>query len=189
MAADINLLTIARINERIKLVMLSSHHVYMIALNAMFLSRKTTEGVAGFASVTTQLRSFSTKLNERMDGLQHQLAQFIGIMGTYAKIKRLKSIIDRLEDCPEAVALIRDMGAKIGQLEDDLDMRTQLLLKELDRVLLLVGMGQNLAVLAKVEANGTGDLSAVLSGIAEEMDSAIVQIEQFVHASKFQLAA
>lgn len=157
----------------------------MIALNAMFMSRKTQHGINGFSAVTSELRNFSGKLNKRMNTLSEQIATLVGLVATASKQNRNQQLIlaayrkaNLNMDCIRATQSDSALNTAVAQL-----------VMELERALNLIGIGQSLVVLAKVEANNAGELSQVLTGIANDMDSTIAFIEELIHFGQQQLCA
>ncbi len=181
------LLAIARTSILIKKVVGRSEKVHRIALNAMFMSRKSADGVAGFSSVTTQLRSFSKNLNERMRKIEGSIRAMVGTIGLRKKTQRFHQVVIRIPAGNASDKFAR-LGSDVSAMQRVTAQAVGKLEAELDRTLMFVRIGQNLAVLAKVQANVAGDQRGALRKIAEELDQAIDAIENDISGCQRQLA-
>jgi hypothetical protein len=189
MENEINLGRIADVNENIKQIVRTSDKVYMIALNAMFMSRKTKVGVSGFSAVTSELRSFSGKLNKHMSKLKIRIGLLVDQVARVSKLKKRRLLLEAAISRSGIHSHRKLNCIESDSLDLDLDIAVSQFLNELNKALTLIGVGQNLVVLAKVEANGAGELSHELTDIANSMDDTIVLIENLVRYGQQQLAA
>ncbi len=177
MSQKINLGAVAEVNQAMRQVVSRARRVYLIALNAMFMSRKTNQNVAGFSSVTLQLRNFSDKLTRQIEINMKQVEMLVTLVANNAKAQRRYFLLDS--------ALQKSglhQGARIGRSSADelnlaIERSLQALKSDMERTLVLIGTGQNLVVLAKIEANLTGGLSQQLRLIADDMENVIIEIE------------
>lgn len=184
-----NLITISEINETARNVVARSHRVYMIALNAMLMSKKTLSSGGGFGSVTTQLRDFSNKLDSQIQTLKTHVSSLAYGTASLHKLKRYEKLIAKLKGVQGFELIHKRVNKEQTVLAEQNNYLIHVLTSDLERLLLQIGIGSNLAVLAKVEANETGALSESLCAISEEMSATIEEIEQLVTLSKNRLRA
>lgn len=190
MSANIDLPLIAAINTRISAIITRSEKIYMIALNAMFLSKKSTAGMGGFSSVTAQLRGFSRTLSKRMEDLRRQTSELSTTVAENRKLLNYNRIVENIDKLANGeLTLHKNLRESITLARGESEHKADLLQKELLRLEKLIGVGQNLTVLAKVEATNTGSISDMLMSISSDMDDAIAEIDRFISTSMKQLKA
>lgn len=189
MSECIDLRAIGSVNSRIRAIIDRSEKIYMIALNAMFMSRKATGGIGGFSSVTAQLRGFSRTLSKRMEDLRKRTAELSYITAETRKFQNFKRIVSQIDQRIGEKNIHRRIEQHAATAQEKLEYISEALLKELSRLERLIGVGQNLTVLAKVEATATGSISDMLMTISGDMDDAIEEIDQFITTSMRQLKA
>ena len=189
MPGKIDLATIAIINNSIRQILMRSDKVYLIALNAMFVSRKATDGTPGFTTVTTQLRQFSGELNRQMHELKNNCSELVLQMSLLAKLQRTIRYTGKIHHLSGTETMRNRNNGLLQQLSGEVDLRIRTLSACLNRVLAMITIGQNLAVLAKVEASCATSIQKNLADIADKMDQTINEIEHIVDHNRALLAA
>ena len=184
------------IKEEIKHVNKISRKIYMLALNAMFMSRRAGGAGTGYARVTRELRAFSENLEKSMNQLIVMSATMTDKVSIDVKISRRKRIFKQA---------ITQADKRHGTIDISLKDRVQTNLKvnnngfsdvsrRLARLRQLARQGQNVAVLAKVEAMHINTDSEVLHTIGDEVSVYVEQVENsmlvaFQNANDTKVAA
>lgn len=184
-APDSELARGVRLNERVKATVQSSRQVYVIALNAMFAARQSHINVPGFTKVTEELRGFSQHLDRRMQGFRAGLQELVESGAEEIKQQRRGGHFQRAaEGCRKAGVInprLQQTLAMQLQRREDINRRLAELREQLGReirqAVMLCAVGEQLAVLAKVEATVGGDESE-LGGVAERLQDAIASIQK-----------
>ncbi len=180
-SSDIN--NIITVNESVKQVVGISRKVYLIALNAMFMARKTDGMASGFGSVTTELRGFSDRLERQMQSLAEGIYQLVQLLAQLLKQQRYRGYLEQTSkniDDPLLNQQFDEVLARhnsyLKQTADDFEVQKSRVLCDLEKASKLCDMGDNLAVLAKIESVGTGSLSAALKQVSEQIELTVMDI-------------
>lgn len=172
----VTLSEISEINEHTKDVLKESRRLYRVSLNAMFASRRINVGIDGFIEVTSLLRDFSDQLNSQVIRLSSSVNQAIYYM---VLLSRAKNRI-RLTDLAVKLAGRQFTTSSLNQHVNDLTNKSELIVtkinSEIGRCLRLIQVGENLTVLAKVEANSVPVHSGDLDTITNDMDGIMLSI-------------
>lgn len=183
------------IKEDVKLVNKLSRKIYMLALNAMLLSRRAGSAATGYARVTKELRSFSEKLENSMQHLTNLSAGMADTVSASVKRKRIVSLYN------QAIKLAKQRSTcSSGFFEKsssiNLDVNNSSfneVAQHLLRLQQLCRQGHSVAMLAKVEAMHVGSNSAILHGIGEEVSTFVEEVEAAMmvafSCAKFERAA
>ncbi|MFZ5466119.1 MAG: hypothetical protein ACOZAI_02535 [Pseudomonadota bacterium] len=183
MRRDAELLRVVRLNEAIKAVVEASRQVYTIALNAMFAARRSLVRVPGFTRVTEELRVFSQRLDRSVAEVGGSLGQMVRVGAEQAKQARRGRHFERADaGCRRqgaspallAGALATQQARQAGHARR-LGALREAMAGALGRALRLCGIGEQLAVLAKVEAQA-GGANAELESVAVRLQQAIAEI-------------
>ena len=180
---DAELLRVVRLNEAIKAVSEASRQVYTIALNAMFAARQSQVRVPGFTRVTEELRVFSQRLDRSVAEVGGSLGQMVRVGAEQAKQARRGRHFERADaSCrrqgtsPALLAgVLAAQRARQGECARLLENLRHAVVEALGRALRLCGIGEQLAVLCKVEAQA-GGVNAELDAVAVRLQQAIAEI-------------
>jgi len=167
--------TVLVLNEAVKQVVAQSSRLYLTSLNAMFLAKQVGTQAAGFNTVTAELRRFSHAMNGRMDALR---VRIYGLVREVSELQKLDLACRYLESATARTG--RSGGCMVGSsrtaarrvaVASELALNRAKFAVDLGNALRLCTVGENLAVLAKVEAVGAGSAEAVrkLAFIADEV--------------------
>jgi len=182
--SDITLKEITEINKRMRLALHESRRLYRVSLNAMFASRKINVGVEGFIEVTSLLRDFSARLDKQVNHLATSVTQSVYSVATLIKLRRMLGLIERAFTEAKKrykTLYIEDETKRVAVETDKLVQRIS---SEIERSLMLIGVGENLAVLAKVEASTVPEDDNNLNTITDDMEVIVVNINQHITESR-----
>ena len=163
-----------KINEEIKKVVNLSYGMSLVATNAMLVSKRAGERSRGFGVVSSELRMFSGKLRETMNGLGLRIFDLINDVAAIQKQSHerdhLQRAIDQNDKMNEFMGdcFVRkeEVLLRISQsMEKDQDQ----LLSQVRRTLQLCDMGTSLARSAKIESVYGGDMSGTLKQVASQI--------------------
>jgi hypothetical protein len=172
--------TVLVLNEAVKKVVADSSRLYLTSLNAMFLARQVGSQAAGFTTVTTELRRFSNAMNQRMGALRVRIYDLVRQVSELQKIDLAYRYLQGAETrtghhivgshCTvnRRTRVAAELGVNRARFGADLANAQR-----------LCTVGENLAVLAKVEAVGAGSDEAVkkLAYIADEVEEIVNRIQ------------
>ncbi|NOZ10912.1 MAG: hypothetical protein GXP09_07745 [Gammaproteobacteria bacterium] len=175
------------VNEAAKRIMDTSHKVYLIALNAMFMARKVDGSAAGFTTVTTALRVFSDHLNEGMSALSQVIYDLVGSMAVLLKLQRYTRYLSRARGSDRtslrARMVQKVLDRRIAELETAYGgfvSTRRKVQRDLERASKLCDMGEILAVLAKIESTSAGSLAHSLNQVSEEIEQTVAAIDKLL---------
>lgn len=188
---------VTHINEQLKQIVLLSRSVYLTALNAMLLSRRIDNKANGFSSVTRELQKFSKRLNEHVDKVEHDIGQLIAHSARMVKVRRMKTLYEcAIKNAGPAFATHQREAAliKLHQLWNDVERiksasshQVQVTLGKLQDH---YGIGNNLAILAKIESSTIGEFTRELTEITRQIETVMNNIQIRVdHAIQIQTEA
>lgn len=174
---------ILELNEELKLLNRKTEQISMIALNAMLSARNSGVAPAAFTVVTTELRSYCTRLRENAELLSHYIFRMVFSLSQQRKHATKHRIFQRVSDLTAACGeekencpvLRRINDENIRLLEVSQGIKHSLLLT-LTRAIKQSEVGETLGVLAKVEAQyGRADHSLTL--IAKQVSEMVDEIQ------------
>ena len=179
------LIRIVIINEEIKHVNKLSRKIYMLGLNAMLMSRRAGGAETGYARVTRELRLFSENLENAMQQLTKMITQMTNEVSIDVKAKRHSRTFTEA---------IRQSGKRNGAVKLDIENRSKVnadvgydsfrvVAHKFSHLRQLCRQGQNIAVLAKVEAMHINSESDILHNIGEEVSVVVEQVENSMLAA------
>lgn len=179
-----NIDDIVVVNDSIRKIVTISRKVYIIALNAMFMARKTDGMASGFGSVTTELREFSDRLDGHMKGLSVgayellvQVAKQLKRSRDYRYFSRTRSELSMGINIDIVDDVLEYQASQLEGIRHDFDVKRNQVRADLEKAKKLCDTGENLAVLAKIESVGAGGLSESLMQVAEQIGSTINEIQ------------
>ena len=182
------------VNEEIKKVTNLSFGVNLVALNAMLVSKRAGERSRGFGVVSSELRIFSSKLREEMDGLGLRIFDLVNNVAAIQKQSHerdhLQRAIGRDNKMREFISASLDRKeAVLLQLVRSMEKEQNHLLRQVGRTLQLCDMGTSLARSAKIESVYGGDMSGTLKQVASQVEETIEEILGILNTLESQLAA
>lgn len=187
----INYSNVTHINETIKQIVNISRQVNLAALNAMFLSRKGGNRTVGFAAVTTEMRKFSNGLNQQMQRLADSLTKLIYVLSLCKKAEHTSSLMHRALDLSGPLLqddvrknIVDRIETNITDISLQIDATTQNVFKQLEQSETICNVGQNLAVLAKIESQSGGEYEAALMNVSNTIEEIILRIESNLQQAK-----
>ena len=182
-----------QVNEEIKQVTNLSFGVNLVALNAMLVSKRAGERSRGFGVVSSELRMFSGKLREAMNGLGLRIYELVNDIAAIQKQSHERSHLQRAMGQGDQMSGI--MGASLEskekillQLIQAMEKDRHQLLRQVRRTLQLCDMGTSLARSAKIESVYGGDVSSTLQQVAEEIEKTIEEILGILNTLESRLA-
>ncbi len=182
--SDITLKEITEINIRMRLALHESQRLYRVSLNAMFASRKINVGVEGFIEVTSLLRDFSACLDKQMNALADSVTLSVYSAATLIKLRRLLRLLEKAFSNANKRYKTLYIEAETKRSTIETEKLVQRILAEIERSLMLIGVGENLAVLAKVEASTVPEKINNLNTITDDMEVIVVNINQHIVESR-----
>ncbi len=182
-----------QVNEEIKKVTNLSFGVNLIALNAMLVSKRAGERSRGFGVVSSELRVFSGKIREAMNGLGQRIYALINSVAAIQKQSHGRDHLQRVMGQGDKMREV--MGASFARKEEALLKLTRSietdqghLLRQVSRTLQLCDTGTSLARSAKIESVYGGDMSGTLRQVAIQIEGAIEEILGILKALESSLA-
>ncbi len=184
---------IVKANEEIKKVIRISSEVNLVALNAMLTAKRSGEKSHGFRVVSSELRVFSRKLNEVMNGLGALVSGLIDDAASIRKQSRtcryLQAAMDQNGDAKTLLAsIVSRKEAEIRSTGQSVKKDWERLLLQLNRALQLCEMGGALSRSAKIEAVYGGDMSATLKQVANQIELTVDNILSILKSLRIQIA-
>jgi len=182
-----------QVNEEIKKVTSLSFGVNMVALNAMLVSKRAGDRSRGFGVVSSELRIFSGKLRDVMNGLGLRIFDLINDVAAMQKQSHERDHMNRAMGQGDKIREF--MGASIARKEMHLVQIIQAMEKDRDHLLLQVrrtlqlsDMGTSLARSAKIESVYAGDMSDTLKQVANQIEGIVEEILGILIALEARLA-
>jgi hypothetical protein len=176
--------SVTHINEQLKHIVLLSRSVYLTALNAMLLSRRIDDKANGFSSVTRELQQFSKRLNEHVDKVEHDIALLITHSARMVKVRRMKALYERaINNAGPAFATHQREAAliKLNKLWSDVERIKSVSSHQVQITLAKLrdhyGVGNNLAILAKIESSTIGEFTRELTAINHQIETVMNDIQ------------
>jgi len=173
------------VNESIKQVESVTHRIYTVAINAMLIARKINIGTGSFTAVTTELRHFSNNLNNIMKEMKLEIENLV-VLSTLLR-KKYKSYqiweaTQTLSKDSYSLSLMNEVMTKKKHEKDQAIAAVQQSfehLKEMTgKALKMCNLGENLSILAKVEASNANHYDNSLLQISHQIENTTLQIYQ-----------
>jgi hypothetical protein len=175
-----------------KTIVRISGQVNLAALNAMLLSRKGGDKTVSFAAVTKELRKFTINLERQMKHLSDSLNQLIFELSSSKKKQHLNQLMNlALENAKRSSNIdlqLMTQRLKIEQIsrDDGIAIAINQVIKELDKSATVCIIGQNLAVLSKIESQTGDQYQAALANVSDTIDSIINSVDDNLqHATRY----
>ncbi|MBL8482394.1 MAG: chemotaxis protein, partial [Rhodocyclaceae bacterium] len=169
---------LVHINEQIKAVVATAFKINLMALNAIFLSKRAGQAALGFGVLSNELRHFAVDLTEHMAELRTLVAASLHSVTDLLKHARNGAVLARVQPSGTTVrasfqALLARQRIRLENEESEMaamHRRLGLLLDEISR---LVELGGVLARSAKIEAAYGGSFAAALMQVSMDFDQII----------------
>ena len=187
--STIKLSEISEINKRMKFVLHESRKLYRVSLNAMFASRQINVGIEGFVEVTSLLRNFSSRLDKQVNHLADMVTESVYCIATFLKLKNMMRLIENAFSLIKRRYKTLTIEKEYSSLALEADTHVRNIAAEVERSLMLIGVGENLAVLAKVEASSVPEGINQLNTITGDMEYIIVNINKHISETRYYIAA
>lgn len=189
---DISYSNVTHINELTKKIVWISGQVNLAALNAMLLSRKGGDKTVGFAAVTKELRMFTLNLERQMKHLSDSLNHLIFELSSSKKKHHHYHLMNlALENAKRSSYIdlqLMTQRLKIEKisLDDGIANAINRVIKELDKSATVCIVGQNLAVLSKIESQTGDQYQAALANVSDTIDNIISSVDDNLqHATQY----
>jgi hypothetical protein len=189
---DISYSNVTYINELTKTIVRISGQVNLAALNAMLLSRKGGDKTVGFAAVTKELRKFTLNLERQMrhltDSLNHLIFELSSSKRKLHTCHLMKLALENAKRTSNIDLQLMTQRLKINQasLDDEITIAITRVVKELDKSATVCNIGQNLAVLSKIESQTGDQYQAALANVSDTIDTIISNInDNLEHATRY----
>lgn len=172
---DNELMRISFIKKSVKQVNELSRKIYLTGLNAMLMTRRAGGAGTGFSRVTTELRAFSEQLERAMSNLVIDGEKITFDVSYNVQQRRIGDLFREALRQSEERQGKRLFSHSIEQQESSNEFED--MARAINHLSTLCRMGQNIAVLAKVEAMHVGAFSDVLLKIGDEVSVHVDCIE------------
>ena len=177
--ADMDLLSIVRINEEIKRVVSVSFKINIMALNAIFLAKRAGTAALGFGVLSNELRVFSQDLRtcmESLTGLIHQCVNEVSLVLQDIRNSRLLREAVQISPHYPAEHVMAGRDALNSAHEQKLSGLRRQLKRALEDAFQMVELGGVLAKSAKIEAAYGQGFAASLAQVSGEFDGIVEEI-------------
>ena len=186
---SLSLRSVSLINERMKRIVRGSNRLYIISLNAMFSSRSATNGGSGFIEVTALLRDFSQRLDKQVESITTQIDNLILQSALVIKKQKHNKLLLEAIELSDGVSVPAHVYANDKKLSEEINALSDRFSLHLVRCEKFMKIGENLSVLAKVEAAVSADDATLLEPITHDMAETINRIGECLNESQLILAA
>ena len=180
--------SVTHINEELKHITAHSRRIYLAALNAMLIARKISSNRSGFSSVTQELQSFSQKLDLLTSSVEKEIGILISNEAQYLKIRLLAKLGNKTLNSAEINLTTLDRTELLSRLklkQENADSQKNesrknilLTLRNLEKH---CDLGENLAILAKVESTTVREFTQQLTSVSLEIENVIVNIHKCIN--------
>jgi len=182
-----DLLQAVWVGHEIGTVVKTADQMYLIALNAMLMSRRASKGgnmAAGFSRVSGELRNFSKTLESRMTQLKTNVEETVLAVANHTKQERSARIMQQAlqsatskERANNHAAIHTRSDKQLYQSQQKLNEAKSLLVTQLTQLLPICALGQTLAVSARVELIHVPESEDMLTGMVNQIDIIMHTIE------------
>lgn len=177
--AGIDLLSIVRINEEIKMVVAVSFKINIMALNAIFLAKRAGTTALGFGVLSNELRVFSQDLRTCMaslTGLIHGCVNEVSVVLQDIRFSRLlQEAATMSPHYPTDKFMQKREDVNQAHAQVLASLRTQLK-RSLEDAFRMVELGGVLAKSAKIEAAYGQSFAPALAQVSGEFDGIVEEI-------------
>ncbi len=184
-AADMNdMRRVVGVNEEIKGVVRAARELSLVAINTMLAARRAGADVRGFAVVSLELRSFSSKLQALMDALALDMADLIRDVASLTKEtcqrRRLAAAL-ALRGHPVMATALAQVDCVLTRMARTNAAAWRGVQRVIAQALRQCEVGRTLARGAKIEAVYGGRFSAQLNqaGVAIERSIELIRYRLF----------
>jgi methyl-accepting chemotaxis protein len=178
---------LVEIREDVKKINKISRKIYLTALNAMLMARRAGGAGTGYARVTTDLRSFSERLEQGMYGLTNITSSTVLEVSNHVKKRRIQDTFRealRQAEIRKSGIARRLKGLKqVNVMTAATQRGFEDMGRLIERLVHLCRQGQNVAVLAKVEAMHIGSYTDILHGIGDDVANSVDQVEVILQSA------
>ncbi len=178
-----DLMTVTQVNEHYRRVISATDQLSAIAMNAMFISRRSSSQALGFAQVTKEISHFSNQLLQKISRLRQYSSDLAITVALSARQDRIRGLITQANQTSQH-QIVR-LPCQIS-LQEYAAIR--ILNKETRYAINLIGIGVNLVILAKVEAEAIDDHSKALENTVTSLGGLIDEIDNELNAGLKLLA-
>lgn len=177
--ADLDLLSIVRINEEIKMVVAVSFKINIMALNAIFLAKRAGTAALGFGVLSNELRVFSQDLRTCMDSLTvliHDCVNEVSLVLQDIRFSRLLREASEMSPHYPTQAVLKKREADNQVHVRALSTLRLQLKRALEDAFQMVELGGVLAKSAKIEAAYGQAFAPSLAQVSGEFDGIVEEI-------------
>jgi len=174
--SDLNIHEVTEIYSLIKGIVENSRRVYIVSMNAMLFSRKMAGTDSGFLTVSSQLRDFSTRLTDMMESMKGMMSNIVDDVALNLKLQRNLNLIKQTYNLSEKEYLFLGVD-RFNQQQETIKSSCTRIANSARRLRLTTRLGINLVVLARVESRTGNSSKSTLDSIIDEMEQAMVTIE------------
>ncbi len=177
--ADLDLLSIVRINEEIKMVVAVSFKINIMALNAIFLAKRAGTAALGFGVLSNELRVFSQDLRTCMDSLTvliHDCVNEVSLVLQDIRFSRLLREASEMSPHYPTQAVLKKREAENQVHVRALSTLRLQLKRALEDAFQMVELGGVLAKSAKIEAAYGQAFAPSLAQVSSEFDGIVEEI-------------
>lgn len=177
--ADLDLLSIVRINEEIKMVVSVSFKINIMALNAIFLAKRAGTAALGFGVLSNELRVFSQDLRncmESLTGLIHQCVNEVSIVLQDVRFSRLLREAIEMSPHYDGQRVVKQRESENTAHARVLSSLRMQLKRALEDAFQMVELGGVLAKSAKIEAAYGQSFAPSLAQVSGEFDGIVEEI-------------
>jgi len=187
--SSLSLRTVSEMHEQMKEIVKGSNRLYIISLNAMFASRTTKNDATGFVEVTALLRDFSHRLDNHVTEITDKINNLVFQSAAVIKKQKLNALLHQAVAMSDNIAIPENFISNHELIYREINHIYTDLLRLLGRCEKLMQIGENLTVLAKVEAVAGDDGGSTLTPITVDMTDAINHIGECLAESQQIIAA
>jgi len=177
--ADLDLLSIVRINEEIKRVVAVSFKINIMALNAIFLAKRAGTAALGFGVLSNELRVFSQDLRTCMESLTELIHNCVNEVSVVLQDIRFSRLMREAVTMSPHYPAQRVMRVRDQQTQDHMRQLASLriqLRRALEDAFQMVELGGVLAKSAKIEAAYGQSFAPSLAQVSGEFDGVVDEI-------------
>jgi len=186
---SLSLSDVAEVHHKMKQIVKGSNRLYVISLNAMFASRSAANGATGFVEVTALLRDFSQRLDNQVAAITIKINSLIHQSAALIKKKRLNHLMQQAVDQSDEITPPEKFILDNKKIYEEIEKISVEFTRQLSRCERILQIGENLAVLAKVEAVASDDDGHSLTPITTDMTETITHIGECLTQSQHIFAA
>lgn len=171
----------ARINEKIKRVVLISNGINLTAVNAMLVSKRAGERSRGYGVVSGELRNFSRQLEANMGEMTTLVSGMVRDVAFLLNQCRSQRQMDRALRMSERTAgllghAMRRKANAVAEMSKKMHWLGNALARQISGAMRLCHTGSALARSAKIEAVYGGDMAATLGQVSRDVEDRMTEL-------------